>query len=130
LMGYNDGIFEIHDNEAFPIMKGTGAWLFVPTTNIYPSDRILVGTYVGLKMLGFSENKFQNLGSITGVRESFRFLAIDNNNVIWTSHPYRGVFKINLSTDQKTYKSQLLTEKDGLPSSLGNYVFKIKNLVM
>ncbi|MEO6135566.1 MAG: triple tyrosine motif-containing protein [Ginsengibacter sp.] len=130
LMGYNDGIFEIRDNEAFPIMNGTGAWIFAPTKNVFPSNRILVGTYVGLKMLGFSENKFQNLGNIQGVRESFRFLAIDNNNIIWTSHPYRGVYRITLSPDQKTYNSQLLTEKDGLPSSLGNYVFKVKNQVV
>lgn len=130
LMGYNDGVYVIHDNEAFPITQGTGAWLFAPTSAIFPSKTILAGTYIGLEMLGFSQNKFIDIGKIEGVNESFRFLAIDNNNDIWSSHPYRGVYKLKLSPDQKKCTAELLTAKDGLPTSLGNYVFKIKNRVV
>ena len=130
LMGYNDGAFVIHDNEAFPVKQGTGAWLFAPTSAIFPSKTILAGTYIGLEMLGFADHKFFDIGKIDGINESFRFLAIDNNNSIWASHPYRGVYKIQLSADQKSCTTELLTDKDGLPSPLGNYVFKIKNRVV
>lgn len=51
-----------------------------------------------------------------------------NNNIVWASHPYRGVFKLSLSADhKKIIKRELLTVKDGLPSTLGNYLFHIKN---
>ncbi|MCW3088964.1 MAG: transcriptional regulator [Ferruginibacter sp.] len=130
LMGYNDGVFMIRGNEAYPIKQGTGAWLFVPTSSIFPSATILAGTYNGLEMLGSSGNSFTDLGKIEGANESLRFLAMDNNNDIWASHPYRGVFKMQLSTDQKKCTVALLTAKDGLPSSLGNYVYKIKNRVV
>ena len=130
LMGYNDGAFEIINNEAIPITRGTGAWLFAPTSAVYPAERILAGTYIGLEMLGFNNGKFSDLGKIEGVSESFRFLAIDNLNQIWASHPYRGVYRLQLSADEKTYASKLLTAEQGLPSSLGNYVFKIKNRVV
>ncbi|MEO5889460.1 MAG: triple tyrosine motif-containing protein [Ferruginibacter sp.] len=130
LMGYNDGVFVIRNKEAFPIKQGTGAWLFVPTSAIFPSASILTGTYNGLEMLGSVDGKFRDEGKVEGINASLRFLAIDNENGIWASHPYRGVFKIQLSADQKKCTATLLTAKDGLPSSLGNYVFKIKNRVV
>ena len=131
LMGYTDGAFVIHDDEAFPVTDGgTGVWLFEPTASIFPSKTIIAGTYLGLQMFGFANNKFIDIGKIEGVNESFRFLAIDNNNDIWTSHPYRGVYKVKLSSDTKACTVQLFTGKDGLPSALGNYVFKVKNRVV
>ncbi|MEO5942781.1 MAG: two-component regulator propeller domain-containing protein [Ferruginibacter sp.] len=130
LMGFNDGAFVIKGNEAIPIMKETGAWLFIPTSSVFPSKNILVGTYTGLHLFNYDNEKFTDNGKLGGLSESFRFLAIDNNNDIWSSHPYRGIFKMQLSPDNKRYTSQLFTEKDGLPNTLGNYVFRIKNRVV
>ncbi len=130
LMGYNDGAFVIKNEEALPIMQGTGAWLFTPTSQVFPSRQILAGTYVGLEMLGFDGNKFTDQGKVGDISESFRFLAIDNNNDVWTSHPYRGVYRFQLNGDGKNYQRQLFSNKDGLPSALGNYVYKVKNRVV
>ncbi|MEO9210348.1 MAG: triple tyrosine motif-containing protein [Ginsengibacter sp.] len=130
LIGDNYGTFVLKNNESIPVSTGTGSWLFVPTSPIYPSKNILVGTYSGLKMLEFNNNNFIDKGSINGIRESFRFLAIDNNNYIWASHPYRGIFRLKLSDDNLSFTSRLFTEKDGLPSVLENFVFKIRNKVV
>lgn len=129
LMGYNDGIFVIHNDAAEPLAQGTGAWLFVPTNSVFPATDILVGTYTGLHMLGFAGNNFNDVGKMDGLPESFRFLAMDNNGNVWSSHPYRGVFRIKL-VDKKRYDAQLYTDKDGLPNSLGNYVYRIKSRVV
>jgi hypothetical protein len=40
------------------------------------------------------------------------------------------VYLLTLSPDNKSYAAQLFTEKQGLPSSLGNHVFKIKNNIV
>ena len=130
LMGFNDGSYVIKGDEAFPIIQGQGAWLFVPESSVFPSKNILVGTYTGLQLFNYNNGVFTDNGKLRGLSESFRFLAIDNNNDIWSSHPYRGIFKIELATDNKSYTSQLFTEKDGLPNTLGNYVFRIKNRVV
>ena len=130
LMGYNDGAFLITNNDAAPITKGSGAWLFVPVSSIFPSKTILTGTYTGIETLKFSENKFTDAGKVEGINESLRLLEIDNNNDIWASHPYRGIYKINISADEKKCTSELLTASEGLPSSLGNYVFKVKNRIV
>ena len=82
-----------------------------------PATNILTGTYAGLSRLEFTGNKFLNKGEVKGMYESLRFLAIDNNNAIWASHPYRGIYKILLAADNKSYTYELFTDKDGLPSN-------------
>lgn len=127
LMGYNDGAFVIKNDEALPILQGTGAWLFNPLSAVYPSKYVLAGTYIGLELFRFENDHFIDEGKIGDISESFRFLAIDNNNDIWTSHPYRGVYKFHQQEDGKNYRRQLYGSKDGLPTSMGNYVFRVKN---
>jgi hypothetical protein len=97
---------------------------------VMPAKNILVGTYTGLKMIEYENNHFLDKGKINGLYESFRFLAIDNDNTIWASHPYRGIYQLHLSPDNKSFTYRLFTQKDGLPSTLENYVFKIKNKVV
>jgi ligand-binding sensor domain-containing protein len=130
LLGHNNGSFLLKDNEATPITGNPGAWLFVPTTPIMPAKQVLVGTYAGLTMFEYTGNTITNTWEIKGPYESRRFLAIDNNNTIWSAHPYRGVYKITLSADNKTYATTLYTDKNGLPSTLRNFVFRIKNRVV
>jgi ligand-binding sensor domain-containing protein len=130
LMGYNDGIFSISNREAFPVMQGTGAWLFLPASSIFPSQIILSGTYNGIQVLNYNQGVFSNSGKIQGINESLRLMEMDNNNDIWASHPYRGIYHIKILSGGKKCTAQLLTDKNGLPSALGNYVFKIKNRIV
>ena len=81
-------------------------------------------------MFEFSDNKYVSNLILKGINESLRFLAIDNNNNIWASHPYRGIYKMQLGIDKKSFSSELFTEKDGLPSTFRNNVFRIKNRVV
>ncbi len=129
LMGHNNGCFIIQGDFAQQISRDAG-WLFVPTGSVSPSKYVLTGTYTGLKMLEQENGSLKDIGNLKGIYESLRFLAIDNENRIWASHPYRGIYLITLSNDQKSYTAKLLTSKDGLPSSLSNHVFKIKNRVV
>ena len=129
LMGHHKGGFLIQNNQATQITHNIGNWLFVPTSTVYPSKNVLVGSYAALGMLEFSNNKIINHWEINGTYESRRFLVVDNNE-IWSSHPYHGVEKILLAADNKSYTTELFTEKDGLPSTLRNFVFKIKNRVV
>ncbi len=129
LMGHNAGTYLIQNSEALSLST-EASWIFVPTTQVFPATTVLAGTYTGLKLLNFYNGQFSTNGNLDGPYESFRFLAIDNNNTLWASHPYRGIYKLELSKDQKKYIAQLFTNKDGLPSSLNNHVFKVKNRVL
>lgn len=132
LMGHEDGGFEIVNGEAHNIYAVPGTWLFQPISRVFPSAHVMAGTYLGLQHLTFGNgNGFHDAGRVDGPYESLRFIHYDDRiHAIWASHPYRGVFKWQLSedlatvTDEKTY-----TEAEGLPSTLYNYLFLIKNKV-
>ena len=129
LMGHNNGCFDIIGNQAKLISRDAG-WTFLPTSPVPPAQNILTGTYSGLKMLTFNNGQFNDKGNMEGLYESLRFLTADSEGNIWASHPYRGIYKISISTDGKKYNTRLFTEKDGIPSKLDNHVFKIKNRVI
>ena len=129
LMGHNGGTFSIRDGSATSLSPDA-SWLFVPTSPVIPSRYILSGTYTGLKLLSFEGGAFSNERNLEGIYESFRFLVMDNNNTLWASHSYRGVYKLEVSADQTKYNARLYTDKDGLPSSLNNQVFRVKNRIV
>lgn len=129
LMGHNGGTFSIVGDEAVSLAP-EASWLFVPTSAVIPSPYVLTGTYTGLKLLSFRDNHFVNQGNLQGQYESLRYLALDNNNVLWASHPYRGIYRLDVSADRTRYEAKLYTDKDGLPSPLNNQVFRIRNRVI
>lgn len=129
LMAHNNGTFLLDAEKAVQLAPEP-AWLFVPLSPVQPAEEILVGNYTGLKKLRYANGQFSNAGNLKGLYESLRFLTIDNENRIWASHPYRGIYQIILGAEGQSYEARLYTEKDGLPSSLGNHVFKVRNRVI
>ncbi|MFT3824769.1 MAG: triple tyrosine motif-containing protein [Chitinophagaceae bacterium] len=126
LMGHHEGTFEVQGAAARPVLEGIGSWLYAPLSSINPSPSILMGSYNGLRVLHFANNNFTTAKHLQGLFESLRFMAIDNDNVIWCSHPYRGVYKITLKGDTAV-DWKLYTQANGLPSDLNNSVFRIKS---
>jgi ligand-binding sensor domain-containing protein/DNA-binding CsgD family transcriptional regulator len=124
LLTHNTGLLEITKDNISPIIKGVGSWLTLPLSAVYPVNYSLVGTYHGLDLLGYDGNKFSLIRKLKGTFDSFRFLELDEK-YIWASHPYRGIYQIKLNEARTTYDTKLYTQKEGLPSSYQNYVYKI-----
>ncbi|QKJ29905.1 transcriptional regulator [Mucilaginibacter mali] len=125
LMGHQDGPFVINNNSATSISTGQGACQIklIPNTG-----DLIVGTYVGLQLLKYAEGNFTNQGMVNGIYESLTNIALDRDNVIWASHPYRGIFRLQVSADRKRIiRNTTYTEKNGLPSILNNRVYFIKD---
>jgi ligand-binding sensor domain-containing protein/DNA-binding CsgD family transcriptional regulator len=129
LMAHNEGTFVI-DKDVASKISPEASWAFVPLSTVMPTENVLVGNYFGLKRLQYSNNRFTAFPNMEGVKESFRFIAIDNDQSIWASHPYRGIYRMQLSPGLTSYTHQLYTEKEGLPSALDNHVFSVKNRVV
>ncbi|NQX30672.1 triple tyrosine motif-containing protein [Pedobacter boryungensis] len=130
LLANEDGTSVIDGNNVKQLYKGLGTWLFSSIAK--DNSNVIAGTYTGLQYISFKNNEFSNRGTIAALNEPLRFMAVDEKlNCIWASHPYRGIFKIDLSPDkQKMIKTTLLTQKDGLPFTLYNYIFKVKNRIV
>lgn len=129
LIGHQDGAMVLRGNRAEAITNGQGAWTF---RQVAKSNDIIAGTYTGLQLLQASGANFTNAGKITGLYESLSNIAPDkNSNIVWASHPYRGIYRIQLSPDRKriVMYSQY-TDKNGMPSVLNNHVYFIKNKII
>ncbi|MDB5119181.1 MAG: transcriptional regulator [Sphingobacteriales bacterium] len=132
LIGHEDGFFVLNGDKADQIYYHPGTWLFQPVSNIFPSTDIIAGTYEGLRHIQYDNNKFVDLGKIPSLDESLRFMVFDPFvNAIWASHPYHGVFKIELDRDsRKVLRTTVYSSRHGLPSNLYNYVFYVKNRIV
>ncbi len=125
LMGHQDGVMTVEDNQAKPVTNGPGAWMLKAFP---PSADLIAGTYTGFQLLKFENGALVDSGKINGIYESLGNLARDGQDNLWATHPHRGIFKAKLSADRKsvtTYK--IYTEDDGLPSILNNHVYFIRN---
>ena len=133
LAGRDDGFFNITENKATPVMRNTGYWTFVPMQHIQQNPTIIAGNYLGVRVFESSGDLFTDKGATEDFREPARYLVVDNNNTVWASHPYRGVYRIQLggaASDPRNSHVKLYTAADGLPSTLNNQVYKIKNRVV
>lgn len=125
LMGHQDGAFMISNNTALPVTSGQGVCQIKSIPN---SSDVVAGTYTGLQLLKSAGASFNNQGMVNGIYEALTNIALDNENVVWASHPYRGVFRLQLSADRRRIiRSTTYTDKNGLPSIINNRVYFIGN---
>ncbi|MBC7902026.1 MAG: transcriptional regulator [Gemmatimonadaceae bacterium] len=128
LAGRGDGFWQIRDGIAIPVVKGRGFWTFQNLKDLQAST-IVAGNYEGVRVYESGGGTLTEKGTVEGFTESARFLEIDNDNSIWVSHPYRGIYRIQLTSPIKS-QVKLYTQAHGLPSSLQNHVFKVRNRVV
>ncbi|HEY6902170.1 MAG TPA: triple tyrosine motif-containing protein [Puia sp.] len=144
LAGKEDGFFRVEDERVSLVMGGNGFWTFEGLKDDRRNSLLVAGNYHGVRLFaekgkgdgmggGFGSNglgvRFEDRGNITGFSESARFVAVDDNRFIWVSHPYRGVYKLPVSTAADA-GFKLYTDNNGLPSSLNNHVYKVRNRIV
>ena len=129
LLGHQDGAYKISNDRAIPINLSNGYLCFLPFSNVLPSKIVIAGSDLGLRLLEWQNDHFTFKKNIPGFAEYSQFVEIDNNKVIWISNPYRGVYKVKMDTNEKT-QVKLYTEKNGLPTTVKNQLFKIQNQIV
>lgn len=122
LMGHHEGAFVVHPKEVTPLYDRQGVWTFLPLEGQY----ILAGHYHGLSLYRLENNNLGYIGSIEGIQESCRIMMRGHDNIIWISHPYRGLYRMQW-TAEKPLQPEITfyNSSYGLPSDYNNYVFNI-----
>jgi DNA-binding CsgD family transcriptional regulator len=127
VMGHNDGFFVVDNKTTKMIDSSSGFWTFLPLSNVAPSPVVLAGTYNGLNFYSYENGRFTNQG-VHSHFESARFVALDNT-IAWASHPYKGLYKIELNgginPTNATYR-----DTKGILSNNNNHIFKIKSRIV
>ncbi|MBC7654247.1 MAG: transcriptional regulator [Oligoflexus sp.] len=127
--GHNNGTYLVKDNTIKSISSVSGGWT-LKQMNSNP-DKLIQGTYTGLVIYENINGKYVFSHQIEGFREPCRYVEQDNKGNIWVSHPYKGVFKINLSEDLHTIKSiKVYDESFGLPTTYGINIFNLDSRIV
>ncbi|MFC4723208.1 triple tyrosine motif-containing protein [Geojedonia litorea] len=93
--GHHLGTFLIDKGNVSRISNTLGAWTFKRIPG--HSNLLLQGNYNGLFILEESDGKWQVRNKVEGFKNSSRYLEINNDNQVWVSHEYKGVFKLKLN---------------------------------
>ncbi|MBP6686365.1 MAG: hypothetical protein KA160_00800 [Lacibacter sp.] len=126
LMGHHEGAFAIKNNNAVQISTEPGFWNFIALSAVYPTPQIAAGNYKGIRFFNYNGSSFVPASSVEGFDESSRFIVSGKNGMLWVSHPYHGIFRIQKNSDgsQQVFS---YADKKGLPSVLNNHAYQIKN---
>jgi ligand-binding sensor domain-containing protein len=129
LLGHHDGAYKVNGNSVIPIEPNHSYFNFVPYYSVQPSSLIIGGSAIGLSLFNFKNGAFTLKSVLKNFDEFCQFTAVDNNNIIWVAHPYRGVYSIDISNEANP-KIKVYTDANGLPSYLNNHLFKIRNHIV
>ena len=122
LLGHHEGAFQLNGTTARRFSSIPGSWTFLELS----ADYLLGGNYNGLTLYRKSADGWVLDQKLPGLNESCRIMVRDSDGIIWVSHPYRGVYRIEWQPGQKEkLKVQFLDSRQGLPSNLNNYVYEI-----
>lgn len=124
IVNHNRGIYEVKDTTLFPVTLNIGSYDLTNIPN--EADRYLNPTYNGIYILKDStdlteEKKLENFDIPVNK------VLFENNETFWASHPYNGLYRINLKND----KTQNVTNhsKDSLFSAYKTSIHKIENAI-
>ncbi len=132
LLANENGAQQVVHETAKNLFSGNGIWSFISLGHDSLARYIVSGTYSGLHLFKMEGQEILNKGVFSSLEEPLRFVVVDPVlNCIWAAHPYRGIYKLDLSPDGKRIvKTNFLNQRHGLPSNLYNYVFFIKGKVI
>ncbi|MHB1106581.1 MAG: helix-turn-helix and ligand-binding sensor domain-containing protein [Lutibacter sp.] len=119
--GHNNGTFIIDENNANLISDKMGTWDIKYINN--NKNLLLQGNYDGLFVLEKVNNTWKIRNKVEGFDISSRHFELIENNQLFVSHEYKGVYKLKINSDFTkvlSYSTETSVPK-GLKSSLVKY---------
>ncbi len=126
-MGHNEGAFIIENGRAQRLSTIPGYWRFIGFQN---NTHMIGGCYQGLSLFKKTGGEWRFVKILDGFKESSRLLVKDDENRLWLSHPYRGIYRIEFDEEFSNLEVEKYNTSAGLPSSLRNGVFKIRDQIV
>lgn len=125
-LGTHNAGFQLKGKNAVEVPKLKGVWNYLRLDE----NHLLAGHYQGMTVLRKENGIYRRYKDVENLTESSRILAQENEHTIWMSHPYRGVFRVELNDNFTTKSVSKYGMSDGLPSDNFNHAFKVRNEVI
>ncbi len=127
--GHNNGTYIITGTNAEKISTIQGSWIFLHSKKA--PDKIIGGTYTGLILFEKKNDNWSFVKKISGFTESARIMEFDEDENIWMSHVYKGVFHIKLNEKYDSVASvNFYNTEKGFKTNYGVNVTKLKGQIV
>lgn len=121
-LNHHKGAFEIEGSNLEQI-HDIGSWTFIKTSK---PGLILGGDYKGIKYFEKNNNTWVHTEDISGLTESSRILVFENDTILWMSHGYRGVYRIELDENMQLKNDvKHFDKRHGFPSNILISAYKL-----
>jgi len=124
-LSHNSGGYLVKNNKLEKVTSSSGVWKFLDFD--VNSDQIILGKYEGLEILEKKGKEWLSKIKFTNWKESCRIIEKDKDGIIWVSHPYQGIYKVDVDTNLYEISYQLLGSKHQLPSDFNNHLFNLND---
>lgn len=104
--GHDSGTFIIEEGKARCIFSQSGTWKFGTLPD--NGNKLLQGNYYGLSVIEKVNNQWVFRNKINGFNYSAKYFELSNPRVLYVSHEYKGVFKLNIDSAFRTFESKYL----------------------
>ena len=116
--GTNLGTFLVEDYGSEQISDRQGGWTYV---RVPGSENLVIGgTYTGLQLFEYSSGApagWRLRADIGKFSESCKEIMFDEEDRLWMTHNYRGIFRLGLSDDMESVDSvRIYDNSRGLPA--------------
>ncbi|NOU61970.1 ligand-binding sensor domain-containing protein [Marinifilum caeruleilacunae] len=131
ICGHTKGTFRVNQNRGELISDVEGGWKYLYKDE-FP-NQMIGGTYSGLILFEreSEKGKWKFKQKIGGFQESSREMIWNEDNSIWMSHGYKGLFRIVLNTAlDSCINYKLYGEEDALPADISLGIHKIRDKVV
>ncbi len=124
------GLYQINDNKADIIGPDVSVKSFIKIKE--NNNNLLLATGGnGLSVFKYENEHWKYSHTVKNFKGNFRHIEKDNDGTFWISDRSKGIFHLTLTPQlDSVINEQEFTEKDGLPSTFGNYVYKINNRIV
>lgn len=124
--GHNNGTFRVKGAVLEKVSSVNGGWAIKKMSTV--PNKLIQGTYNGLVIYqkdGSGQYKFSH--KINGFSAPSRYVEQDEKGNIWSSHAYKGLFKMNLKQNLIDIDGPVRNydQSKGLPSSYGINIFNL-----
>lgn len=126
LCGHHLGTFVINDKKAVLVSSNPGTWGFKPISN--NGNMLLEGNYNGLNVLVKEQGSWKFKNKIKGFDNSARYFEIINNNKIWVSHGYKGLFRLKIDENFTEVNSVFIDSR--VPVDKNSSITKFKDRIL
>jgi len=128
-LGHHQGGFFLKQGNLNRISPDVGNWKMIQL--LQNPGYFLVGTYDGLNLYKKDKQSWQWIKKFEALnKSSCRIMEQDELGNIWVAHPYRGIYKVQLTEDLSEIKVKLYGKANSFPSNNQNHVFKINKEII